>query len=127
MRFQPSHLIALALMPALTLARPSLQVEIKEVGTSQAQKPFHHKSKMCQPENALCGILGFGIECCDGLVCDTESSSCRGEGSVKNTNKGDDMHAMCRTAGEFCQLIPIPLACCGNLECSSIFGGTCES
>ncbi|KAG9099334.1 hypothetical protein FS749_001479 [Ceratobasidium sp. UAMH 11750] len=32
----------------------------------------------------------------------------------------------CRTGGEFCMLIPIPMPCCLGYECSSITGGHCK-
>jgi hypothetical protein len=36
-----------------------------------------------------------------------------------------DQKLQCRTKGEFCQLVPLAMACCNGLKCTNIFGGHC--
>ena len=143
MKLQLSHLLAFASTLALASAAPSLVIQIQEGRNSQSLKQLHDLDgsvhTLCQPQEAFCMEAPFRLACCDGLFCTSNTGGkCVSKESAKdhlsagvtpnkevNTLDGD-MHAMCRTEGEFCQLVPLAMACCSNLRCTSIFGGKCE-
>ena len=73
----------------------------------------------------------FLLACCPGLEC-TDDAGGKCDLPTKTRLKKEvsafdgDVHATCRSADEYCQLIPLAMPCCENLRCSSIFGGKCE-
>lgn len=134
MRFQSPEILALVLAPALGLAVPYFEVDIKTSLNPQSQAPFRSQiDNACQPKDALCMESPFLLLCCDDLACGSNNKCTPADEVFVRPTSGkevkmqdDDMHAMCRTEGEFCQLIPIPLPCCGNMRCTTIVGGKCE-
>lgn len=142
MKLQFANLFALAIMPALTFAAPHnsyLEIDIKAGPDHHVQMPVTHVLKLgdpCQPQTALCMETPFKLLCCAGLHCDSPyGGKCVSDGDMAAKDKNQDnkesktkegnVHAMCRPEGEFCQLVPLPLACCPGMTCTSIFGGNC--
>jgi hypothetical protein len=135
MNLSLSTLLALATAPVLIFAAPYIEIDIKESPQSQSQAPFHDLADQCQPEKALINESPFKLPCCEGYRCDssptgkcvptpeigTGISNDKGVSAVDNS----DVHAMCQIEGELCQLVPIPLLCCGSLVCSNLVSSTC--
>ena len=135
MKLQLPHLLAFAATVALTSAAPSVEIEIKQGYNPQSQKSLHgldgDVTIMCQPQDAFCMETPFHLGCCQGLECTSDTGGKCGLPTNTRLKKevsafDGDVHATCRAEGEFCQLVPLAMACCGNLRCSNIFGGNCE-